>query len=167
MLTLPLNVTNTWATSSKLPAVLACSSIAVSGDRVLTNLGKTSFPHADAFLWPPHTVGQTASHAASRRALCTWPQDTTLWNSSSLRAALSQSCFLLLLHLPASTRHTESYGKSHTHCCDHTVLCPESLRPVQRHKMTSLQTQAHARTSGPLPSLKLCTMPCCCPEAPP
>ena len=156
-------------TSSKHPAVRACSSSAVSGDRVLMNLGKTSFPHADAFLWPPHTVGQTASRAASRRLSAlglrtprsgipppSWLSYHSLVSSSSSIA--------LLAHV---TRHTESYGKSHTHCRGHTLLCPEGLRPVQRHKMTSLQTQAHARSSGPLPSLRLCTMPCCYREAPP
>ena len=156
-------------TSSKHPAVRACSSSAVSGDRVLMNLGKTSFPHADAFLGPPHTVGQTASRAASRRLSAlglrtprsgipppSWLSYHSLVSSSSSIA--------LLAHV---TRHTESYGKSHTHCRGHTLLCPEGLRPVQRHKMTSLQTQAHARSSGPLPSLRLCTMPCCYREAPP
>ena len=124
-------------TSSKLPAVRACSSSAVSGDRVLMDLGKTSFLHADAFLWPPHTVGQTASRAASRRALCTWPQDTTLWNSSSLVAALSQSCFLLLLlHRPASTRHT-SHGVLQK--VTHTLLQSHTL--VSRGPQTSAETQ--------------------------
>lgn len=117
-------------TSSNLPAVHACSSSAVSGDRVLMDLGKTSFLHADAFLWPPHTVGQTASRAASQRALCTWPQDTTLWNSSSLVAAPSQSCFLLLLHRPASTRHTSHVTRSPTESHTHTVAVTHSC--VQR-----------------------------------
>lgn len=117
-------------TSSNLPAVHACSSSAVSGDRVLMDLGKTSFLHADAFLWPPHTVGQTASRAASQRALCTWPQDTTLWNSSSLVAAPSQSCFLLLLHRPASTRHTSHVTWSPTESHTHTVAVTHSC--VQR-----------------------------------
>lgn len=100
-------------------------------------------------LWPPHTVGQAASCCFPKGALHLASGHTTLWNSSSLRAALSQSCFLLLLHLPASTRHMSPMEEITHHCCGHTVLCPESLRPVQRHKMTSLQTQAHARTSGP------------------
>lgn len=117
-------------TSSNLPAVHACSSSAVSGDRVLMDLGKTSFLHADAFLWPPHTVGQTASRAASQRALCTWPQDTMLWNSSSLVAAPSQSCFLLLLHRPASTRHTSHVTRSPTESHTHTVAVTHSC--VQR-----------------------------------
>ena len=123
-------------TSSNLPAVHACSSSAVSGDRVLMDLGKTSFLYAVAFLWPLHTVGQTASRAASRRALCTWPQDTTLWNSSSLVAAPSQSCFLLLLHRPASTRHT-----SHGVLRKVTSTLSQSHTPVSRGPQTSAETQ--------------------------
>ena len=170
MPTLPLNVTNTWAHLQTFQQYMLAPPVLSLGTGSWWTWARPAFytlmlssGHPTQLVKQHHVLlpeGLSALGLRTPRSGIPPPS----WLPYHSLVSSSSSSIALLAHV---TRHTESYRKSHTHCCSHTLLCPEGLRPAQRHKMTSLQTQAHARASGPLPSLRLCTMPCCCPEAPP